>query len=1373
MRPFSKSVLALALVLAPFVARATLVTPPTLLSITPPASSVAYGSTVSASGTWLTNFSDNSDGNNYNGVQMEFSWFRIGVTAPDGTTTLTQNAYNPVGSPGVQNSTTYGFTTGALNQVGVWQIYLLAGDGRPWYTYSSTYNVTVSKINQTISFTNPGTKTYGAAPFALSASATSGLGVTFSVASGPATISGSTLTITGAGTVVVNANQGGNATYNAAAQVQQSFTVNPAAQAISWTAAPTSIYAGGALTFTATGSFTGSYGWGVSPGGPTGISGTGNSQTITFGTAGTYTVSVYSNANANYSQSPTITVTVVVDQLPTPSVSYGTSITLGQSVTVTIMANQGSTALTALSSMRWNEHTGTWSTIPGVTYNVTNWPPSYPNDTYGAYNDGTFVNESASGPTYSKTFTWTPYAVLTGTYSGFEAWAWDTSWTGANAVGGPGITVSKATPVIAGWSNLTRVNTGTFPAGFSVTLSNPNSALVVQPSGSPTFSIVSATGGGASPTSGAVNASTTFNPGTYVLACNYAGDANYVPSSWNVTFTVTGNPPVSTFGVSASTIVLGGSVNLTGTSTSSSGILYGDQFYRFNGTTYYQPNGATNTRTWNWMTVDTGWSALSSPTDIPPNGNSDMRTATWTPTSPGSYAVYYAAVDSAGNWSVTQGATVNVVAPPTALVTLGSNPITFGQSTSVVMSVAEAVPGTLTAHWMLWDQGNGSTWTGIGFMRNFQSQAGMTGITDLTGSPTGPNSSTKSFTFTPWAANAAGYQFLSYGQNNMGSTPNWSQVGLVVNKATPGAVFASVSKTPLSGTTYTAVAGDFNATFSNPYSGGVAQPSGAISYTISPLSPNGVSGSAVSPGTTFTAGLTYVIRATVASDGNYNTTTADSTWTISQAGQTITFPAPASQTYGNPPFTLTATASSGLTVVYSILSGPGTVSGNTVTITGAGTIVIQASQPGTVNWSAAATMNQSVTVNPEAQVVTLSPLSPTVLASQSVTFTASGAPNGYNWSGTSGVSGSGPSKVVLFSTPGSYTVVVQSPAGGNYAASAAVSTTVTVQAASTLTVIPDAGGTVTGTGLYATGSSPGLSATANLGYVFAGWYGANVGSLSSAYLANPTINLTGNMTVNARFVSTASAVPMGTVVFPTATFAGAASGSRVTTRVAMATNVGNSQLELRGLSIITNTADFSVPSNGGLIAPTSNIPTTVSFSPSGTTISTRTGTLIIVSTDPSTPVQSWQLSGPAMDGIIPPTVTLSVTSLSLIFPGDSITLNMTASTTYDSIAYFQWYLSTPTGNTGTVTVMGPSLTLTSNVPYGVPNLTTSVGAYVLNVLAVDTNGLSTTASLPFSVVQGLYNQTVNLRAEPTGSLNLWFTTSATATDPVNVWLSRH
>jgi hypothetical protein len=52
------------------------------------------------------------------------------------------------------------------------------------------------------------------------------LTVTFSVVSGPGTVSGSTLTITGTGTVVVAANQAGNANYTAATQVTHSIVVN-------------------------------------------------------------------------------------------------------------------------------------------------------------------------------------------------------------------------------------------------------------------------------------------------------------------------------------------------------------------------------------------------------------------------------------------------------------------------------------------------------------------------------------------------------------------------------------------------------------------------------------------------------------------------------------------------------------------------------------------------------------------------------------------------------------------------------------------------------------------------------------------------------------------------------------------------------------------------------------------------------------------------------------------------------------------------------------------------------------------------------------------------------------------------------------------
>jgi hypothetical protein len=82
---------------------------------------------------------------------------------------------------------------------------------------------------QTVVFTPPASPvTYGVKPMALSATASSGLAVTFSIVSGPAKVSGSTLTIEGAGTLVVAANQAGNATYAAAAQATHTITVEKA-----------------------------------------------------------------------------------------------------------------------------------------------------------------------------------------------------------------------------------------------------------------------------------------------------------------------------------------------------------------------------------------------------------------------------------------------------------------------------------------------------------------------------------------------------------------------------------------------------------------------------------------------------------------------------------------------------------------------------------------------------------------------------------------------------------------------------------------------------------------------------------------------------------------------------------------------------------------------------------------------------------------------------------------------------------------------------------------------------------------------------------------------------------------------------------------
>lgn len=80
--------------------------------------------------------------------------------------------------------------------------------------------------SQTISFDPIPDQDYNNQPFALSASAGSGLEVSFEVVSGPASIEGNILTLTGSpGTVTVVARQSGNETHCAALQQAQSFKV--------------------------------------------------------------------------------------------------------------------------------------------------------------------------------------------------------------------------------------------------------------------------------------------------------------------------------------------------------------------------------------------------------------------------------------------------------------------------------------------------------------------------------------------------------------------------------------------------------------------------------------------------------------------------------------------------------------------------------------------------------------------------------------------------------------------------------------------------------------------------------------------------------------------------------------------------------------------------------------------------------------------------------------------------------------------------------------------------------------------------------------------------------------------------------------------
>jgi uncharacterized delta-60 repeat protein len=109
----------------------------------------------------------------------------------------------------------------------------------------------VTKSNQTITFDAPADKTFGDAPFTLSASADSELPVTFTVISGPAQLDGSSITLTGAGTVVVRASQAGNGLYNEAG-LNRSITVARAPQAITFGTLGAVTYGDAPVALTAT-----------------------------------------------------------------------------------------------------------------------------------------------------------------------------------------------------------------------------------------------------------------------------------------------------------------------------------------------------------------------------------------------------------------------------------------------------------------------------------------------------------------------------------------------------------------------------------------------------------------------------------------------------------------------------------------------------------------------------------------------------------------------------------------------------------------------------------------------------------------------------------------------------------------------------------------------------------------------------------------------------------------------------------------------------------------------------------------------------------------------------------------------------------------
>jgi hypothetical protein len=210
---------------------------------------------------------------------------------------------------------------------------------------------------------------------------------------------------------------------------------------------------------------------------------------------------------------------------------------------------------------------------------------------------------------------------------------------------------------------------------------------------------------------------------------------------------------------------------------------------------------------------------------------------------------------------------------------------------------------------------------------------------------------------------------------NTGPAAAVTAATITIDRAVPTATLTA----PGSATNATSLA--FGLRFSRAVTG-LASNDFAVGGTAGGWRVTGVSGSATNYTVTVSGSalgsvhLTLNSLAVVDAVGNFGPTSSVVAASANvSASQTITFSAPAGQTYGNAPVSLSATASSGLPVSFALVSGPGSLASNVLTLTGAGSIAVNAVQAGNAGTSAAASVSRTITVQKKALAVTAQPAS--------------------------------------------------------------------------------------------------------------------------------------------------------------------------------------------------------------------------------------------------------------------------------------------------------------------------------------------------------------------------------------------------------------
>ncbi len=824
---------------------------------------------------------------------------------------------------------------------------------------SGPATLTVEQRSQTITFGALANKTYGDANFTVSATASSGLAVSFA-ASGTCTVAGATVTLTGAGSCTITASQAGNAAYAPATSVPQSFAIAKGTPALTW-GNPAAISYGTALSATqlnATSPVAGTFAY------------TPPSGTVLA--VGTQTLGVTFTPTNTTDYTPVSTTRSLTVSPATPTITWATptGITYGTALSATQLnataavpgtfaytpalgavlaagSRTLSVTFTPTDAANYSGATTTVTlTVSKAALSVTAQAASKP---YGAANPafavayGGFVNGDDAGD-------------LTGTPT------FATAATASSAPGGYPVTPSGLTA--ANYALSFAAGTLTVnPAPLTITAQDASRAYGAA---NPAFTVTYSgfvLGQTSSVLGGALGCGTTAvigSPaGTYPITCAGQSATNYVLTYQPGTLTVTAVAATVTLFAATATV--------------------GDPSVAFTATVA-APGGAVQGGTVTF-TITQGATLYGSVTASPVVDGVATATFPLVGLGAGAYTVAasYSGTPTFGPASAT--ATLTLATAQPVLTWADPVGITYGTALSATQLSATAnVPGTFAytpaSGTVL---GAGSHVLGVAFTpTDTANYASTTATVTLTVSKAALSVTAQAASKPYGAANpafAVAYGGFVNGDDagDLTGTPAFATAATA--SSAPGGYPVTPSGLTAANYTLSFVAGTLTVnpapltiTADNKSKAyGAANPPLTATYDGFVLSEGvGVLGGTLSCSTSAlqsSAPGGYPITCDGQTATNYALTYQPGTLTVGQGSQAITFAALANKTYGDPALTLAATASSGLAVAYAVpLNGPCTISGATLSLVGVGTCTVTASQPGDANYTAATAVVRSFTI---------------------------------------------------------------------------------------------------------------------------------------------------------------------------------------------------------------------------------------------------------------------------------------------------------------------------------------------------------------------------------------------------------------------------